>query len=160
MKVALYVGDHREDRLVSRLGWALVRLAQKGALSRVTHVEAIHAELPDGRVVIASSSLRDGGVRSHAVRMTPENWLVVDVPSWSLSQSVEWFAAHDGMPYDVRGALATQLPGAHRTGEWFCSEAVGASIGLLQPHTFGPHQFAAIALTLGRDVTGAFFAQR
>lgn len=160
MKVALYVGDHAGDGISIRLGWWLTRLGQKGQLGIVTHVEAIHAEHQDGSVTIASASLRDGGVRSKDVTLTPGSWMIVDVPQWSLQQCQAWFAVHDGELYDVRGALATMLPGAGVWNRWFCNEAVGASIGLMQPGTFGPHQFAAIALTMGSDVTAAFFENR
>jgi hypothetical protein len=83
--------------------------------------------------------------------------MIVDVPSWNVLNSMAWFVEHDGEYYDWRGAWATVLPGHNHEGEWFCSEALGASIGLLYPETFGPHLLASIALTLGKDVTTEFF---
>lgn len=160
MRVALYTGDHRGDGLRARLGRWAIRLAQKGRFRDVTHVEAILDELEDGRVTIASASLMDGGVRFKTCRLQPGNWIVVDVFAWSTAEAILWFSAHDGQPYDVRGAIATVLPGHRVSGEWFCNEAVGASAGLLEPHTFTPSQFAAIALSIGRDITDAFFAER
>jgi hypothetical protein len=160
MKTALYIGTHRQDSLSVRLGWAATRLVQKGAYGRVTHCEAIHAEYPDGFVDIASASLRDGGVRTKHVKLTPGAWIIVDVPSWQVSKSRLWFSTHNGEPYDLRGAVATVLPGRHQKGRWFCNEAIGASVGMLEPHTFGPHHFAAIALTLGTDITEQFFGER
>ncbi len=160
MKVCLFVGRHDKDTLAVRAGWEITRFAQKGPLGIVTHTEAIHDEYTDGRVRIASSSLRDGGVRGKDVRLTADNWRIVDVPVWSLSRSQEWFAAHDGELYDLRGALATVLPG---TGVWnrkFCNQAVGASGGLRCPETFSPSQFAAVCLTFGVDVTQEFFQER
>jgi len=160
VKTALYIGDHSKDTGLDRLGCRITRWVQKGPLGIVTHVEAIHAEHGDGSMTIASASLRDGGVRSKDVTLTPGNWMIVDVPQWSLQQSQAWFALHAGERYDLRGALATMLPGAGVWNRWFCNEAVGASVGLMQPGTFGPHHFAAIALTLGTDVTAAFFEDR
>lgn len=148
MKVALYVGDHSGDDWIVRASVLVIRRVQRGPHRNVTHVEAIHAEHDDGTTTIASSSLRDGGVRTKRVQLNPDHWLIVDVPQWDVEQSIAWFALHDGLPYDWRGAVATVLPGAGRSNEWFCNEAVGASIGLRSPETFGPHQFAAIAFSL------------
>lgn len=161
MRVALYIGDHAQDAWSVRVGAALTRLVQKGEFGRVTHVEAILAEHGDGTVDIASSSLRDGGVRiKPRVALTAGHWLVVDVPQWNVERARGWFQAHDGEPYDSRGALATVLPGHHRGGAWFCNEAVGASAGLREPATFTPAQFAAICTSFGDDVTEAFFCTR
>jgi hypothetical protein len=160
MKVALFVGSHAGDTLAVRTGWWLTRLAQKGKYGIVTHCEAIHAEHSDGTVTIASASLRDGGVRPKRTALTPGNWIIADVPVWEVDRSIDWFAVHDGELYDWRGALATVLPGAGVWNRWFCNEAVGASLGLEAPEIFGPHQFAAMALTLGTDVTQEFFANQ
>lgn len=151
MKVALYIGSHRGDKWHIRFISYLIRLAQKGNLGNVTHVEAILAEHDDGTVTIASSSKRDGGVRSKRVKLDPNNWIIVDVPQWSLDSSIEWFEKHYGDKYDWRGAAATVLPGKGKQNQWFCNEAVGASVGLVEPDTFGPHQFAAIAISLSKN---------
>lgn len=157
MLVALYIGDHAGDVLYVRLGWALTRLAQKGAFARVTHCEAILGVHADGTADIASSSLRDGGVRiKQGVRLDPAHWLIADVPQWDDVRSATWFFDQDGAPYDWRGALATVLPG-HASEGYFCNEAVAASAGLQTPQCFTPAQFAAICLSFGRDVTAQFF---
>lgn len=158
MLVAHYVGDHAKDALSVRLGWAATRMVQKGRFGIVTHCEAVLHSYGQGVADIASSSLRDGGVRiKERVRLDPTHWLIADVPMWSAALSEDWFGEHDGELYDWRGAWATVMPGHHRSGERFCNEAVGASVGLLEPHTFTPAQFAAICFTLGRDVTAQFF---
>lgn len=79
MKVALYCGDHKNDTLAVRLGWALTRLVQKGNYANVTHCEAILDENADGTVTIASASIRDGfRVRTkHNVTLTTENFNVI-----------------------------------------------------------------------------------
>ena len=160
MLVGLYVGDHHADGLAVRAGWWLTRRLQKGDYARVTHCEAILARRGDGTAVIASSSLRDGGVRiKHGVPLNPAAWLIVDVPAWSAASAAQWFAAHAGEPYDWRGALATLLPGHHRSGAWFCNEAVGAAAGVQTPEQFTPALFAALCLTFGDDVTAEFFKE-
>ena len=149
MKIAHYIGTHASDGWLSRLGWALTRLAQTGKFSRITHVEAIHEEHDDGSVTIASSSIRDGGVRRKRCNLDADHWLIVDVPQWDVAISSAWFAEHDGEAYDFRGAFAIFWPWAgDNETRWFCNEAVGASVCLSTPDRFGPAQFAAICDTL------------
>lgn len=158
MLTAHYIGTHAKDTLAVRIGWAATRLVQRGEYKAVTHVEAIHQVNVDGTVTIASASLRDGGVRTRRnVRLTPGHWLIVNVPQFELPRSMLWFSLYDGRPYDLRGAVATVLPGASSASRWFCNEAVGASVGIKEPQIFGPAQFCAICMTLGRDVTSRFF---
>ena len=55
MLIAHFVGDHAKDTLLTRAGWWLTRLAQKGPYDNVTHMEAIHELHEDGSVTIASA---------------------------------------------------------------------------------------------------------
>ena len=155
MKVALFIGDHVADDWLTRAGWWITRKVQKDPYALVTHVEAIHAEHPDGTVTIASSSVRDGGVRAKQVLLNPAHWWIVDVPAWDVALSIAWLAKTNGQPYDWRGAIATAFLGSQDDARWFCNEWVGAPF-LKASATFGPHQFAALALSLGRDVTADF----
>ena len=158
MLVAHYIGNHRGDTLSVRAGWALVRAVQRGTYRRVTHSEAIIEEHGDGTVTIASSSLRDGGVRRKRVALKPGNWLISDVPSWNVEHAKALLAATEGMPYDLLGAVATVLPTRQSGTRYFCSEWVGAPF-LKSPHTFGPAHLAAITMSIGSDVTEEFFAR-
>lgn len=159
MLIAHYIGDHAGDDLATRAGWYLTRLAQKGPYGHVTHCEAIHAQHADGSVSIASASLRDGGVRSKRVTLNPAHWLIVDVPAWDVQLSLDLLDNTGGAKYDLRGALATCLPGSQDSDRWFCNEWVGAPY-LKASGTFGPHHFAAVCMSLGRDLTSEFFAER
>ena len=162
MKLLAFVGKHAKDDLIARLGWALVRLAQVGArYKRTTHVEALLYG-PWHSAAIASSSLREGGVRvKRDVRLNPAHWLVIDVPSWDVDVAIDWFDAHKGAPYDWRGAMATVLwflP--HSPKSWFCNESVAAPFGLIDAHRMTPAEFVAVSMSLpgSRDVTSEFFA--
>ena len=159
MKCALYVGDHVADGWLTRLGWRLTRLFQKGRYGHVTHVEAIHTEHDDGTVTIASASVRDGGVRSKRVTLNHEHWWIVDVPLWDVAKSIALLAETNGLDYDWRGAIATVFLGSQDSDRWFCNEHVSHPF-LKCSANFSPSQFAAIALSLGRDVTGEFFEGR
>jgi hypothetical protein len=160
VKTALYIGDHSGDAIKVRLGWALTRMVQRGTYQRVTHTEMILIEETNGTVMLASSSLRDGGVRIKRTELNPAHWIIADVPNWSLEQSFDWFEKHQGEKYDLRGALATVLPGSQYSDRWYCNEACAASVGFKEPQLFGPAQYAAIALSLGTDITKEFFKGR
>ena len=160
MRVALFIGDHSKDSLLTRLGWWITRLVQKGEYWRVTHVEAILKEHEDGSVDIGSASLRDGGVRiKKNVRLNPEHWIIMHVP-WNKITACQWFKEHQGAPYNTLGAFATAIPAQlSQGGQYFCNQAVGAPF-MKDAHIFGPSQFAAILDTIGYDVTDSFFERR
>lgn len=163
MIILAYIGTHAQDGLAARFGWAMVRLAQIGATwRRVTHVEAVL--VARGRhCTIASASLRDGGVRIKPdADLTPGHWIAIDVPHWSTEDAIDWFERHQGQRYDWRGALATVLwfmP--HGESWWFCNEAVGAAVGVVDPHRLTPAAFVALALSMpgARVCTAEFFAE-
>jgi len=169
MKIALYIGDHSGDTLAARLGWAVTRLGQKGNFAQVTHVEAIHAEHSDGTVTIASASIREGSLRTGSkngvrtksgVRLAEGHWRIIDVPAWSVQASTEWFAEHDGEPYDLRGAFATAWPMQwSQSGRWFCNQAVAARF-LDSAGSFGPALFSSVAVSFGHEITNDFFLAR
>lgn len=161
MLVAHYVGNHRGDTLNVRAGWAVVRGVQRGEFRRVTHVESILDEHSDGTVTIASSSLRDDGVRAKVARLTPGHWLIADVPTWDVAAARKLLAETEGMEYDLFGAMATVLPTRQSGKRFFCSEWVATPF-LRSPHTFGPAHLAALTMSrsFGRDVTARFFADR
>lgn len=139
----------------------MTRLVQKGDYWRVTHVEAILAEHPEGTVDIASSSVRDGGVRiKKKVRLDPKSWIVVETP-FDVEKATQWFIDHAGEQYDLFGAIATWIPIQWKQkNRWFCNQAVGAATGMKSPEILGPAQFAVSILHNGQDVTQSFFKER
>lgn len=143
-----YVGDHAQDSLAVRLGWAATRLVQRGQFARVTHVEGYYGADDQGRSIIASASLRDGGVRVKPASLTREHWLAAEVPCWDAKRSLAFILPHVGEKYDTRGALATVFLSGQDGDRWFCNEIVGASVGLISPDIFGPAQFFALALSM------------
>jgi hypothetical protein len=159
MLIAHFTGDHSAEGWQSRLGAALTKLGQKGPYSNITHTEAIHQENADGSVIIASSSLRDGGVRSKRVTLNPAHWIITDVPQWDVAQSVLLLERTRGWPYDLLGALATVLPGRPSDSAYFCNRWVSQPY-LQASGSFGPHHLAAICLSIGQDVTKDFFNAR
>ena len=152
MLVAHYIGPPKPG-IPAWVGWHLTVLAQKSPHDRCTHTEAIHAVHDDGTVTIASSSIADRGVRTKRVRLTAEHWIITDVPQWDVSLSVEWFAQSiaNRVRYDVRGALATMLPGREDGGKVFCTEAVLAPF-VKAPHYYTPALGLSLCLSIGREV--------
>jgi hypothetical protein len=162
MKVAHYIGDHEDDSWLVRKGWDLVRWGQKGPFDHVTHTEAILQEYPDGSVLIGSSTLRKefkgrSGVRIKHVRLKPTDWLITEVKSFNRHTALDWFADNEGSRYDVRGVLATLLPGSEQPERYHCTGAVAASVGFLTPDHWTPAQWASICMSLGKDVTAQHF---
>jgi hypothetical protein len=130
MIVLGYIGDHKGEGLRRRAGREIIRLGQIGYTHRnVTHVEMLLRGTWDN-ADIASSSLMDGGVRiKQGVRLNPAHWLAISVPGWDAAESSGWFFAHDGEPYDSRGAVGSVLYGLGENAGWFCNEGCGASVG-------------------------------
>lgn len=148
MIVLGYIGDHAADSLSVRMGWAVTRLAQRGRFKQVTHVEGYYGTDENGRAIIASASVRDGGVRIKHTSISMENWIAIDVPSWDAKSSIAFVKSHVGKKYDMRGALATVLLSGHSDDRWFCNEIIGASVGVTSPEIFGPAQFMALAVSI------------
>jgi len=160
MKILAFVGKHDKDDWSARLGWAIVRLAQLGArYKRTTHVESLFVG-PWYSATIASSSVRDGGVRiKRDVRLDPKNWLVIDMPMWSEEDAIDWHALHARSKYSWLGSMSTIL--------WFlprdrsrrnCVSAVGEPHGVIDVHRMTTAAFVALCFTLGgKDVTAEFF---
>ena len=161
MKTAHYIGTHRKDKLSVRIGWALTRLVQFGPFKKVTHSEAILLEYTDGKVLLGSSSARDGGVRQKIARLNPAHWLIIDVPQWDVAKAQAWFdlPANLDQPYSWGGAARAGLPFLPGGPGVFCNQAVGAAF-LHDSSLFTPAEFAAICGDFGQEVTAEFFAQR
>lgn len=159
MKIALYTGDHSGDSWTSRAGYYIINLMQKGPYSGITHVEAILFEYPDGTVTMASSSAMDGGVRQKTLRLNPLNWRIVDIPQWDVAKSIDYLEKTRGRKYDWRGAIATVFIGSDNKLKEFCNEWVGEP-HLFAAETFTPSQFAAISLSIGKEITTEFFRSR
>jgi hypothetical protein len=160
MTIIGYIGNHSNDALSARLGWALVRLAQVGdKYRRVTHCEVLFSGSPS-EATIGGASVRDGGVRIKQTSLSHGSWVVLDVPAWDRSKAWEFIASQGGMKYDWRGALATVLwllPNSKAA--WFCSEIMAFSVGLIDAHRYKPSTLFALAESLPgtRNITEEFF---
>jgi len=133
MQVAFYKGTRPGFQGVySRL----VRWVDRGPYS--------HCELVFSDGMSGSASFIDGGVRLKQIDYSPQNWDIFNLPDHLEPAARAWFEAHKGEPYDLLGNLqfVFWLVREAPTG-WFCNEACGAAIGLLEPWRLGPNGFAA-----------------
>ena len=119
MQIAFYKGP--ASGLKNKLGRLLVCI---GTWSKYSHCELVINGM------CYSASARDGGVRAKLIDLASGHWDVVDVPGDAM-RALMWFQAHQGQPYDWLGVLRFALPVLRqRPGEWFCSEAVAAMLGM------------------------------
>lgn len=108
-----------------------------------------HAELVFTDRMSASSSLMDKGVRTKLICYSSVgNWDFLPLPDSSgllEGRARKWFAAHDGLPYDLWGNVRFAFGMARDSKDkWFCSEAIMASIGFAEAFRYGPSGMATM----------------
>lgn len=137
MKVAFYKA--------TRPGWQglfnrLVRWWTRGPYS---HTELVLEER-DGLSLCGSSSFIDGGVRLKWIKLNADHWDLLPV-SGDPAAARQWFERHAGQGYDLFGLLGfLARPVTGHQSRWFCSEAVGAALGLAESWRFCPNTLAAL----------------
>lgn len=115
----------------------LIRWWDRGPYS---HVEIIFA---DGKS--ASSSHIDGGVRFKDIVYNPAKWDFFEIPDSYDPGARAWFERHIGDGYNITGAARFAIGFLTPPGNrWFCSEAVAAAIGVIDPWRLTPNGLAAI----------------
>ena len=121
------------------------RAVQWWTRGRYSHCELVTGPAPDGAHWCISASMLDGGVRIKAITLHPDRWHLVPVPWCDCLQASRWLQAHAGQGYDFLGLLGfVWRPQAGRGRRWFCSEAVGAALGLPDPWRFDPSALHAV----------------
>ena len=85
-----------------------------------SHVEIV-IDYENGKMVMLSSSPRDGGVRMKEHRYDESIWEYVEV-DLTLSHVMNIFKLTDGAKYDWMGILGFVIPFKDSTKDWFCSE--------------------------------------
>ena len=171
MLVIGYIGDHKKDGLMARIGWGLIRLGQTGQhFGKVTHTEAVLMG-PWYHCTIASATVRDGSqVRIKTTDLNPGHWIVLNVPAWDVVQSAKWFEKHAGTPYSKLGAASSasmlaailiRMAGVQVTklGQW-CSRCIPESQDVKGAADMSPSELFALAWALPgtTEVTDKFFA--
>lgn len=110
----------------------LVRAWERGDYS--------HCELIFSDGWSASASLMDGGVRFKWIEYDPARWDIYELPTHLEHYAREWFIAHDGAKYDLRGNIHLVIGFVpHSSENYFCSEAMAESLQILEGSRFGPN---------------------
>ena len=151
--LALYHGHRGGTGLkvwAARLTDGLTRILTRG---RYSHCE-IAVRLPetaDGQEYECySASIRDNGVRRKVMPLPSAKWDLI-----ALSDSVggrlhRLWKETQGQGYDLPGALGVVFGLRENRRRWFCSEWVGAALGLSESWRFSPNDLAVIA-NIGRE---------
>ena len=108
-----------------------------------------HCELVFADGMSASASWVDGGVRFKRIDYDPDHWDFIELPDHLEPAARAWFEAHKGEPYDLPGNLRFVCWLVREAPEgWFCSEALAAALGILEPWRLGPNGLAALLLSM------------
>jgi hypothetical protein len=166
-----YIGAHKGDGILATAGDKIIRWAQRGYSTPARHVTHAEALLSGdcNSATIGSSSLFDDnadgitGVRIKSnVKLNANHWIVLDLPDIPTSMAYEWFQKHQGEPYDCLGSVGsvTSALFQHNRIQWYCNEAVGASMNIKDPHMMCPAAFYTLLMALGaKDITEEFFCK-
>jgi hypothetical protein len=147
LRAAFYKGTH------AGLPGVYNRLVRWWTRSPYSHAELIFA---DG--MAASSSYMDGGVRFKAIDFDPALWDFVDLPDHLAPAAIDWFDAHLGDAYDLLGNLHFVVsPVCDDKRKWFCSEAIGAALGVPDPWRFDPGTLHAALSYFTQPADAGFF---
>lgn len=110
------------------------------------HGPCSHSELLFSDGMSGSSSFMDKGVRiKHIGYSSVGCWIFDAVPERYEANARQWFKDHDGQPYDLMGNINAAFGFvAHSADAWFCSEAIAAALGLIDPWRYKPNGLRAV----------------
>ena len=97
-----------------------------------------------------SASLRDGGVRRKTMPLPSAKWDLIALPDSVGGRLETLWAKTQGQGYDLPGAFGVVFGLPENRRRWFCSEWVGAALGLAESWRFSPNDLAVIA-RMGRE---------
>lgn len=137
MRLAFYKGTRPRIAGLYNRG---VRIVTKGKHS---HCEAIFS---DG--LSASASFADGGVRFKRIDYDAAHWDFIEIPDCFEPIMRKWFEDHLGEPYDILGNVHFVVPFVGDAKfRWCCSEALGASMGMIDAWRYHPSALYSILKT-------------
>lgn len=129
LHLALYRGLRRENPAALFFD----RLICWRTRSRWSHAELVLVHHADGPSLCASSSVRDGGVRSKMINLHTGRWDVypLQITDEKSQEAAAWFERNLGKPYDYLGIFGFTLPvPLHAGWAWYCSEAIAKALGI------------------------------
>lgn len=103
-----------------------------------------HAELIFSDGMAGTSRSAEGGVVLRRIEFDPKDWDFIEIVG-DEEAARHWFEVHQGEGFDLLGLLGfVWRRDIHRPPRWFCSEAIGAALGIAQPWRFDPNQLPII----------------
>lgn len=102
----------------------------------------------------ASSSPRDGGVRTKWMDLPADKWTLIAVPA-DANVARAWFVRENGKGYDYLAWVG--FVWRRETGSknrWFCSEAIASALGMSEPWRYDPNTLYAILSACPKDKNG------
>ena len=148
--LALYHGHRGGTGLkvwAARFTDGLTRILTRG---RYSHCE-LAVRLPEtAEYECYSASLRDGGVRMKTMPLPSAKWDLIALPDSVGGRLETLWAQTQGQGYDLPGAFGVVFGLPENRRRWFCSEWVGAALGLPESWRFSPNDLAVIA-RMGRE---------
>ena len=91
-----------------------------------------------------SASLRDGGVRRKIMPLPSAKWDLIPLPDSVGGRLETLWSQTQSQGYDLPGAFGVVFGLPENRRRWFCSEWVGAALGLSESWRFSPNDLAAI----------------
>ena len=140
MQIALYKGP--PSSILRKISHCLIKF---WTMSEYSHAELVL----DG--MCYSSSSRDGGVRSKRINIKSGKLDVYDITDTKQikAKALSWFVEHDGDSYDYRNIFRHVIPFiGHNENHWVCFEAIGAALGIKDPHKLDADDLIKEALKL------------
>ena len=126
----------------ARLTDGLTRVLTRG---RYSHCEIAVREHTQASVYTCySASIRDGGVRCKVMPLPSANWDLIPLPDSVDGRLKTLWSRTQGQGYDLLGAFGVIFGLPENRRRWFCSEWVGAALGLPESWRFSPNDLAAI----------------
>lgn len=120
----------------------LTRVLTRG---RYSHCEIAVREHTQASVYTCySASIRDGGVRCKVMPLPSANWDLIPLPDSVDGRLKTLWSRTQGQGYDLLGAFGVIFGLPENRRRWFCSEWVGAALGLPESWRFSPNDLAAI----------------
>ena len=98
-----------------------------------------------------SASIRDKGVRLKTMPLPADKWDLIPLDDAVLhAHTVGLYLRTAGQGYDLSGAFGVVFGLPENRRRWFCSEWVGAALGLPESWRFSPNDLAVI-VNMGRE---------
>ena len=145
--LALYHGHRGSTGLkvwVARFTDGLTRILTRGRYSHCEIAIRLAGQDSEPQYECYSASLRDGGVRRKTMPLPPDKWDLIALPDSVSERLHSLWKETQGQGYDLPGAFGVVFGLPENRRRWFCSEWVGAALGLSESWRFSPNDLAAI----------------